>query len=264
MDRRQFLRSSLAGLAGALAGASLLRRAFGDAAVPTGEAVDLAGKKLPVANAFARARGGRRSVLVLVIPDDKKTGEDNDWERGRIYGEWLNHGSDAQLAPLATVEVVAAKMADLRVEVPTLPSGQPLFVLVDPDGSAHALDVAVPRYPGFGKGYSPDANVKDDAISARRIAAVGGLIQRRIWVPPAAVGQLAKEARARLVKQRVPGTFWANSSGCGSQIEGDQDTIQVACGMGHVPSKSARFLYLYAHTPSEERKRAAKEKGTSL
>lgn len=258
MNRRQFLKSLTSTLAATVVGPALLRRAFGDAAVPTGEAVDVDGKNLPVANAFEKARAGKRGVLVLVIPAEKKTyeaGDDNPWERGRVYGEWLNHGSDAQLAPLGTVEVVAAKMADLRAEIPSLPAGEPLFVLVEPDGSARALHVAVPSYPPFGRrGSAPFDSAIDDAVSKRRIAAVGGLIQRSIAVPAAAVPMLAAQVRAKLVKQRVPGSFWANASGCGSRIEGDEESMMVACGMGHVPAKSSRFLYLYAHTPAQQRK----------
>ncbi len=57
---------------------------------------------------------------------------------------------------------------------------------------------------------------------------------------------LAAAARERLLHQRVPGSHWANSSGCGSSIEGHPDYGRgIACGMGHVPAKSSRFLYFY-------------------
>ena len=44
-----------------------------------------------------------------------------------------------------------------------------------------------------------------------------------------------------------------------SSVEGDDESMHVACGMGHVPSKSSRFLYLYAQTPAQQM-RAQREK----
>ncbi len=155
MRRRQFLQASLAGAVAVASGVSLLRRAFGDTALPSGEAANVDGKSEPVRTAFMRARAGRRGVLVLVVPDEKvrNPGKGHTaYERGHLYGEWLNHGSDAQLAPLATVEVVAAKVADLKVEVPSLPSGEPLFFHIDTSGKARALDVTVPEYPNWERG----------------------------------------------------------------------------------------------------------------
>jgi len=161
--------------------------------------------------------------------------------------------------------VVAAKMSDLRGQIPSLPSGEPLFVLVSADGTAQALHATVPRYSNFGRGAFVETEAADEKKATQRIAVVGALVQRSIPVPAAEVARLAADARARLVKQRVPGSFWANATGCGSRIEGDpDDSLQPACGMGHVPKKSSRFLYLYARTPSEERKRTQEKKGTSL
>ncbi len=57
---------------------------------------------------------------------------------------------------------------------------------------------------------------------------------------------LADAARARLSKQRVPGSHWASSHGCGTRVEGHPDQgLGIMCGMGYVPAKSSRFLYFY-------------------
>lgn len=59
------------------------------------------------------------------------------------------------------------------------------------------------------------------------------------------VAVLAKGAKQRLTSQRVPGSAWASSHGCGTRIEGEQVQRLIACGMGHVPAKSTRFLYFF-------------------
>jgi len=269
-SRRQFLRGSVGVVGATVIGAAFLRRAFGDTAVPAGAAVNLGGSDEPVRSAFERARSVHRGVLVLVIPNDKLPNLPKDhegvWERGHIYGEWLNHGSDAQLAPLATVEVVAATMVDLRNALPSLnwPSGEPLFIHVDVAGTVRALEAKVPRHNTYMRGAERASGPTEDELSANRIAIVGGLIQRSLPVPSAEISSLAAAARARLVKNRVPGTYWAHGSGCGETIEGDPHPDMVDCGMGHVPAKARRFLYLYTRTPYEQRELQQKRKGTSL
>jgi hypothetical protein len=66
--------------------------------------------------------------------------------------------------------------------------------------------------------------------------------------------RLAAAVRARFVKGRVPGSRWAQASGCGTVVEGEEDQLRMACGMGHVPEKARRFLYFYAKTPGEQLK----------
>lgn len=54
---------------------------------------------------------------------------------------------------------------------------------------------------------------------------------------------LAKAAAARRRERPVSGIHWTQSSGCGtSPVE---RALGIACGMGHVPAKSARFLYFF-------------------
>jgi hypothetical protein len=62
-----------------------------------------------------------------------------------------------------------------------------------------------------------------------------------------AVRRVADAARAVLCRRRVPGSRWANSSGCGTHVErepgeDEEEGLLFACGMGHVPEQSRRFL----------------------
>lgn len=57
---------------------------------------------------------------------------------------------------------------------------------------------------------------------------------------------LEANARDRLHAQPLPGSRWATSGGCGVSIEGAEgEGPMIACGMGHVPARSRRFLYWY-------------------
>lgn len=73
-------------------------------------------------------------------------------------------------------------------------------------------------------------------------------------------GKLAAQVDATLKHAAPAGSHWANASGCGMTIEDEkQDGMMiVGCGMGHVPAKSHRFLYLYSKTPREQ---AAERRG---
>jgi hypothetical protein len=58
--------------------------------------------------------------------------------------------------------------------------------------------------------------------------------------------RIADAARFVFCRKRVAGSRWSNAGGCGSQPElepGEEDDDGMfACGMGHVPEKSQRFL----------------------
>ncbi len=55
---------------------------------------------------------------------------------------------------------------------------------------------------------------------------------------------LGAAARAYLVEERIAGSKWARSSGCGTVVEGERG-LGVLCGMGHVPVLCERFLYFF-------------------
>lgn len=64
----------------------------------------------------------------------------------------------------------------------------------------------------------------------------------------AVVRALAELTRSRLVKARIPGSRWTHSGGCGETpepvpgVDDGDEGLRFACGMGHVPAKSARML----------------------
>lgn len=275
MNRRRFLRTSLASAAALVAAPAWIRRAFADTACPTprsapGAAGATAGAATPEAlelepfsTAFRRAQRAGRPLLVFVIPAN----DADKWERGAAFGEWLNYGTDAQLAPLGEVEVVAATVAAVRALVPSVGRGEPYMLLVDTQRvpvTARALDVKLPQYEErWGRGGNvnwEEMQKNEERIAIRRTEALSGLLMSAVRVPDERVAAAAAEARARLVKQRVPGSYWAHSGGCGTRVEGDDDPMMVACGMGHTPARSSRFLYLYAETPGQRRRRLEKQR----
>jgi hypothetical protein len=247
VKRRQILGAASAGLAASLWPA-WLREAFGEP-----PACDAAGgaalKRLAaLSGAFGRARAGVKPLLVLVIPADDAA----KYDRGRNFGELLNFGSDAQVAPLARAEVVCATMADLQRLVPGAGAGEPLMVLVSTQrlpATARQLDVALPVSEPFGRGRGgswEEMEKNDDVVSDQRIALLAGLIRGALGADDAQAAALAADVRKRLKDQPPGGARWADSSGCGATIEGEDDNVAMGCGMGHVPRKSRRFLYFFA------------------
>jgi hypothetical protein len=226
---------------------SWLREAFADEPAcdaPGGAAL---ARLAALAGAFKAAREAGKPLLVLVIPD----GDMEKWSRGQLFGELLNHGSDVQLAPLSRAEVACATMADLKRLVPTAGNGEPLLVLVTADrvpATARQLDVAVPAYGSpwgdANEGWE-EQQKKEDAVADKRIAALATLLRGALGADDTRAAALAGEVRARLTKKPPRGARWANGHGCGTDIEGEKDQMMVACGMGHVPRKSARFLYFF-------------------
>jgi len=276
MNRRRFLRTSLASAAALVVAPAWIRQAFGDTACPTpnaaaegapgttrGATTSEALELEPLSTAFRRAQRAGRPLVVFVIPSN----DADKWERGAAFGEWLNYGTDAQLAPLGEVEVVAATVKAVRTLVPSVGRDEPYMLLVDTQRApvlARALDVKLPQYEErFGRrgGDSWEELQKSEERTAiRRTEALSELLMTAVPVPAARVAAAAAEARARLVKQRVPGSHWAHAGGCGTRVEGDDDPMMVACGMGHTPARSSRFLYLYAETPGQRRRRLDKQR----
>jgi hypothetical protein len=197
--------------------------------------------------AATRARAEGKRLLVLVIPEDAGL----RYERGQLLGEYLNHGSDADLAPLASAVVICARVADLNAELGASLRGQPVMAMHDPrQGTWKALDAEIPphaseEYPRRGSGSSAQEKAMEESIN-RRIGAVAGLVRAGLGEAPAPeIGRLAGEARAATVKKPPPGGRWAQAMGCGVSYEEPEDKDEeriVGCGMGFVPKRSQRFL----------------------
>jgi hypothetical protein len=92
------------------------------------------------------------------------------------------------------------------------------------------------------KGGPPVPELVHPAAALWAQAALAARGKRRAEV----VHALAEAVRGRLVQAPIPGSRWARASGCGLDIEGETGVALVACGMGHVPEKSQRFLYFFA------------------
>jgi TAT (twin-arginine translocation) pathway signal sequence len=62
-----------------------------------------------------------------------------------------------------------------------------------------------------------------------------------------AIDMLAGVAAMRLRWHAPRGAYWATSTGCGADIEDlpEDQRLGIACGMGHVPKISERFLYFH-------------------
>jgi hypothetical protein len=65
--------------------------------------------------------------------------------------------------------------------------------------------------------------------------------------------RLVVNAQGRVRAKPPPGARWANSWGCGVDIENapPEEKMLVACGMGHTPERSRRFLYFFKHRYGE-------------
>jgi hypothetical protein len=246
VKRRRFLEATSVGVAAGLWPAWLSEAFADEPACDTGWTMRVA----QVAGAFRRAQEAGKRLLVFVVPAD----DTEKWMRGGAFGELLNFGSDRDLAPLAGVEVACATMADLKKIVPGAGAGEPIMVLVDPSrvpAAARQIDVVLPPYPDL-YGEEPmsweERAKAEDTISDQRIAVMGKTLRDALGSDDRrapALAALAADVRGRLRDKRVPGSKWARSGGCGTTVEGDSDGIGYACGMGHTPKKSARFLYFF-------------------
>ena len=253
MKRRMFLAAMGASTAAAL-WPSLIRRAFADASF------DAPGTKKTAPGLSTSTKHidpSRRPQLVIVVPAD-----DNEKNtRGAAWGEYLNHGEAAQIAPLASVDVSCATIAELGALAKNV-KGEPMALLFARDGSVRALDVKLPQIAP-GRRFDPK---DDDAMVDKRIAAMSSMVRGAL--PPVAAGDVHAAATRviRAVREQPPtGSHWANASGCGpATVENMKDTdsdevVGYGCGMGHVPAKSTRFLYFFSKSPQQLEREWMKE-----
>lgn len=259
MKRRTFLWTAAAAAAAAT-WPDWVRRAFADVSI---EPAAGDGKVVApsLAEVLRRAKQANRPALLFVIPEDGSA----RYERGHLFGEYLNHATDEQLAPLALAEVGCATMAEIAAAgVQVEGGGEPLMALVTPDGRGHRLAALLPSWREGGKRGLPRDD--ENSIIAKRIDGMAALVRRGLAddrkLSADSIATLAAEAKQRYRQKPPPGSHWALGGGCGTRIEDDPDEgMMVACGMGYVPAKSARFLYLFAKTPGEARRERMKQQG---
>jgi hypothetical protein len=185
---------------------------------------------------------------VILIPSD----DSKKYDRGRAWGELLNFGSDEQLAPLSSVEVACATMDALRLLVPNDAAGEPFFAVVSTDrmpAKVRAFHLELPDYPdayGEGKHSGEELVRQEELVSQKRIAGIARSLRSALGAATGDVAARASDVRTRIKDGPPAGAHWARSSGCGTTIEGVDQRFAVACGMGHVPTQSRRFLYFFS------------------
>lgn len=249
MKRRQFI-SAMVPAAAALSLPSFLSDAF--AKEPYCGAKDkndrrkkqaVLGEMAAVANAFRTASKNRKPLLVFVVPKDERL----QYDRGLAYGELLNYGSDADLAPLADVEVVCAPMRALRRIVPGVAEGEPLMVLIRADAlpaTSRHLNADLKNVSTALRNHTEQHEL--DKVIEERISTLARLIREGVGDNKHRIAARAALARERFKVKAPAGTQWAKSYGCGILFEGEEDNARVGCGMAFVPAKSSRFLYFYS------------------
>jgi hypothetical protein len=164
MRRRDFLQLSMFAFAGPL----WLRRAFADASL---DGDDRTQSLLALNAGIGRSRKSGKPLIVIVIPES----DEDKWERGAAFGEWINHGGAEQLAPLALCEVVCATKRELSRRFPSV-TGEPYMALALPGGRVRELWVK-PRPYVLERGRAPG---EEERITAERIAALAGALAQAL------------------------------------------------------------------------------------
>ena len=266
MKRRSFLAAVGASTAAVALWPRLIREAFADASVDVPRTRQSApGQPAP----HRHIDPSLRPQLVIVVP----AADEQKYRRGELWGAYLNHGEPAQIAPLSQVDVSCATMQELGWLAGDV-KGEPLALLFLRDGSLRVLDATLPQRESamreVAAGIRDFAKIRqlEDAVVDERIALVAAMVERALpQIAPGEVGAAAARVVAAVRRQPPAGSHWA-TSGCGVVVENMKDDTGVAaCGAGHVPKKSARFLYFFSKTPrqlrrdrEEQREPKAKEK----
>lgn len=179
--------------------------------------------------AWRRAVDEQRQLLVFVVPRDR-------WERrerGDMFGALIQHGSDETLQALGSVELACASMRDAGRIFGTVPQGEPLMLLVAPDGTVTPLDGTATPTDGRDGRLEGELALLESLVRDALHASVEGLSETE---------RASAQARAMGYRRHdVPGSRWAHASvsPCGRAGSG------VRCGMGHVPELARRFLAFY-------------------
>lgn len=207
-----------------------------------------------LSDAAAKARAENKKLLVLVVPylPPPEAGAEKINEasrqrilRGELFGEYLNHGSDADLAPLASSVVVCAQVPDVREALGATIQSEPLLLVLDPGQQPIPVKElnGTPEMIPFSWEKGPDKSKEDKVIDAH-IKLVADLVRQGLGsVPTEKAAEKAREVRQAIVKKAPQGGRWGNSTGCGASYEDEGDkAIAMGCGMGHVPKRSSRFL----------------------
>lgn len=201
-------------------------------------------RKQALRAALERAQAEGKRVLVLVIPQAPEARED----REHALGEFFNHATDRELAPLASVVVACATADELKAVVEVEVLGAPLLVLLTPGPAGAGAEVLDEPLPFLSLRFGPtqQAPHEQEAIVDHRIAQLALLIEQGLGAAPGDVAELARQVREAVVQRAPAGARWGRDEGCGVSYEdAPLESEYVRCGMGHVPARSHRFLSFF-------------------
>ncbi len=254
MKRRQVVRGLAAA---AFAGPGWLKAAFaGEVCKPPAlRELELG----TLSAAFRSASAARKPLLIFVVPKEV----DQRYELGRAFGEWLNHGADEDLAPLADVGLVAVGMDAVRALIPHAGPGEPLLLWVDTQrvpARVERLSGPLPSTEQSGR----EGREELEAAIDQHIRIFGQWARQRAGGPGSDAWALAARVRQQVVNGKISGTHWAHAGGCADtvELEGTRKPFEIAkrdggsvarvdeqfmvlCGMGFTPERSRRFLLLF-------------------
>ncbi len=173
------------------------------------------------------------SELDAELPPKSKEKEGERWQRRYQAKERIeSRAVDSRIARLAQLvsdavmpnrEVLAQRASQQRAHLAAgVPASVDLKLGQNHDGTltADEIDQAAALIASFAMGTNPERT-------------------------KSLLAMLGQSATRELKQARVPGSKWAVSGGCGTTIEGEPRNMMVACGMGHVPVKSRRFLHFF-------------------
>lgn len=201
-------------------------------------------RKQALRAALERAQAEGKRVLVLVIPQAPEARED----REHALGEFFNHATDRELAPLASVVVTCATADELKAEAEVDVPEAPLLVLLTPGAAGAEAEVLDEPLPFLSLRFGPteQGSREQEAIVDHRIAQLALLIEQGLGAAPGDVAELARQVREALVQRAPAGARWGRDQGCGVSYEDAPiESEYVRCGMGHVPERSHRFLSFF-------------------
>lgn len=196
MDRRQFLGAAAGTVVGTGTIGWLGHYFFGAPAWAGDDEAKAAITAMGnVSEAYRRAHGLGKPLLVLVIPKDdalKNT-------RGEIFGALLNHGGTGVYLDLALCELVCATVADVGAQLKDLKvEGEPLMLLVE-SGGATARTTPIDPQLSRDEPKWKDGFEKVDQFVKERLDTVASALRAAI-----APNKETLVARAALAEARLP------------------------------------------------------------
>lgn len=172
-----------------------------------------------VKEALAASERSGKPLVVLTMETTRPLAS-SDWYRGRLFGTWLNSGTDDTLARIAEVELVGASTDELAVAL-ARPfgdelQGDPLFWLVE-DGEARSYDV--PKAPSFRHVF--DLRQRGEALLDWQLATLDSMFRHAVG------GQSSRARRAASARARLPAHDVA-----------ELDALLASGGAGNAPAPS--------------------------